>query len=150
MKRLALLSILFLLVSCVTLQKGEDGKPGQPGKSAMANNYEILTESGYGGHETAFNEVITSQERLDELYRELNIESVPTVDFSDNNVVALFMGQKSSGGYSISIDNVKIENKTAFVKVKTTKPKAGENVTMALTQPYCIATITKTDKVTFE
>ncbi|WP_417352677.1 protease complex subunit PrcB family protein [Flavobacterium alkalisoli] len=147
MKKLALLSILFLLVSCVTHQKGEDGKPG---KSAMANNYEILTESGYGGHETAFNEVITSQERLDELYRELNIESIPTVDFDNNNVVALFMGQKPSGGYSIGIDNVKIENKTAFVKVKTTKPKAGENVTMALMQPYCIATITKTNKVTFE
>ena len=36
------------------------------------------------------------------------------------------------------------------IKIKTTKPKPGENVTMALTQPYCIATVTKTDKITFE
>ena len=151
MKKLALLSLVLVLASCAMHKKGENGKDGVAGKSGMSNNhYKILTDSGYGGRETASQEVIDSKEELDRLYEELNFGSAPQVDFDTYNVVALFMGQKSSGGYSIGIESVKFEGNTATVKIKTTQPKPGENVTMALTQPYCIATVTKTDKVTFE
>lgn len=151
MKKLAFLSLIIVLAGCAMNKKGEDGKNGASGKSGEYNNhYKILAEGSYGGRETAAQEIIKSQEELDDLYKGLNLEAAPDVDFDTYNVVALFLGQKSNGGYSIGIESVKFEGNTATVKIKTTKPKPGENVTMALTQPYCIATVTKTDKITFE
>jgi hypothetical protein len=72
---------------------------------------------------------------------------VPTVDFKNNNVVALFMGQQSTGGHSIAIDKLTIEGNTAFVTVLKKYPEG--MATMALTQPFYIAAIAKTDKVEF-
>jgi hypothetical protein len=40
-----------------------------------------------------------------------------------------------------------VNNGTAFVEIVETKPE--DMATMALTQPYCIALIPKTDKVEF-
>ncbi len=147
MKKLVFL-LAIVLVSCAMHQKGEDGKDGTPGKSN--NHYKVLNEGAYGGRETASRVVITSQEELNDLYRELNFKNIPNVDFNEYNVVALFLGQKSTGGYSIGIESVGFKEDTATVRIKTTKPKPGENVTMALTQPFCIATITKTGEIIFE
>lgn len=132
--------------------RGADGAPGQPGKSAIvsSSDYEILKQDAYGGREEKSNEVINSQQKLESLCKELNITDIPKVDFKKRNVVALFMGQKSSGGFSIGIKDVVVKNEIATVLVNETKPQGGENVTMALTAPYCIAAIPKTEKVVFE
>jgi hypothetical protein len=72
---------------------------------------------------------------------------VPTIDFEASNVVALFMGQKNTGGYSISLSGVTLSEETAIVQIITTAPQ--DIATMALTEPYCIATISKSKKVEF-
>lgn len=148
MKKLITLSLLIVLTSCIT-QKGADGTPGEAGKSGKTSAWKILYSGGYGGRETASNEVITSMQELDALYRELNIEDIAKVDFARQNVVAVFMGQKNTGGHSITIQNVTISNNTAEVLTVEEYPKRGGMVTMALTAPYCIAVIPKTKEVKF-
>ena len=108
---------------------------------------EVLKEGGYGGRETAGNIVITSRQELVNLYSELKWDNVPQVDFTKSNVIALFMGQKSSGGYSIGIEKLEINGNTATVTVSKKSPEG--IVTTALTQPFYIAAITKSDKVEF-
>jgi hypothetical protein len=155
MKRIAVilsLSLVVIATGCSVGVRGADGAPGESGKSASAtaSNFEILKQEGYGGRDKASNEVIDSQEELNNLYKGLNLTDAPKVDFKKQNVVALFMGQKSTGGYSIGISSVVVKNNIATVLVKRLEPAADAMVTNALTAPYCIAEIAKTDKVVFE
>ncbi|WP_297333048.1 protease complex subunit PrcB family protein [Flavobacterium sp.] len=118
-------------------------------KKAATNGEEftILAQSGYGGRHTESHELVKNEQQFLALCKELNIETIPQVDFTKNNVVAVFMGQKRSGGYSITVEKVVIDGNTAQVLVKNTLPEQGAMVTMALTAPYCVAAIPKTDKV---
>lgn len=138
--------IAFLAKGCVVAQKGENGADGFPGTTS-GQNFVILHESGYGGREAESHEVARSQQELDVLMKEFNHNTM-SVDFSKYNVVAVSMGQQRSGGYSITIKKVTVEGNTAQVLVKKTAPEPGAMVTMALTAPYCIAAIPKTETVT--
>jgi hypothetical protein len=77
---------------------------------------------------------------------------LPAVDFEKEMIVAVFGGEKPSGGHGIEIlkieeDSVQREARATF---RETKPPAGAMVTGALTQPYHIAKLKKTDfAVTF-
>lgn len=152
MKKLfSLLLVSFMALSCFVHTKGEPGQPGQPGQpgtsARMEDNFEILLQEQYGGWEEPANMIIDSQSGLEKMYSELNLADVPKVDFSTKAVVALFMGQKNTGGYSIGIKSVTINGDVAEVAILETKPDG--MATMALTQPYCIAAIPKTAKVKF-
>ena len=114
----------------------------------MGITFEVLRQEVYGGREKESTEVVKSQSQLDKLYKELGGADAPKIDFEHNNVVALFMGQKNSGGYSISVRKISIDDNVATVTVKLTTPDGV--ATMALTAPYCIAIIPKTDRVVVE
>ena len=140
MKKILALSVLLLTVitACTTKQGvTTDSK----------NNYVVLKQGEYGGRETESYEVLHSQVELDAMFRELNLEQAPAVNFAENNVVVLFLGQKNSGGNAISIKSVQFNGNTATVNVEKITPAAGGMVTMAITTPFCIATLTKTEKV---
>jgi PrcB C-terminal len=107
--------------------------------------FEVLKQETYGGRETESHQVISNQAQLNDLYKELGWTNVPTIDFSKNNVVALFMGQKNTGGYSISVRKISVDGDTTTVYVKTTEPDG--MATMAITAPYSITIIPKTSEV---
>lgn len=137
-KMIALSVVLLTIITACTTKQGV--------ATTSDKAYTVLKQGEYGGRETKSHEVVTSQAQLATLYKELNIEEVPAVDFSKYNVVALFMGQKNSGGYTIGIKSVTFDGNTATVNTKETAPEG--MATMAITNPYCIATITKTKNVT--
>ena len=110
-----------------------------------AITFELLKQDAYGGRDAKSTAIITSQGQLQDLYKELGWSDIPSVDFSKNNVVALFMGQKRTGGYSINVRKVTVEDDTTTVEVTETSP--GGMATMALTAPYCIVVIPKTANV---
>jgi len=110
--------------------------------------FEVLKQDAYGGREKKSSVVISSQADLASLYKELGWSNVPMVDFNKNNVVALFMGQKSTGGYSINVRKISVDGDTTTVYVKTTEPEG--MATMALTAPYTITIIPKTNEVHIE
>jgi PrcB C-terminal len=140
MKKIFTLLLLALAVASCKINKA----------SQSASTFEVLKQEAYGGWEEKSNIVIKSQGELTSLYKELGQENVPTVDFKKNTAVALFMGQKSTGGYSIGIKSINVKGDTAIIKVLETRPEPMTNATMALTTPYCIALIPKTEKVVFE
>ena len=122
-------------------------------KEAMAANdkgFNILKQSEYGGRETKGFDKVTDARSFKELYRALNIENIPEVDFSKSNVVALYMGQRNTGGYSITIETMRADGETTYLKKKETTPEPGSMVSMALTAPYVIVAIPKTGKVVIE
>lgn len=137
MKKLVALFSAVLLFSCC------------PTKSAKSVSYQVLTDSSYMGKKTQSYEVIDNHNDLKKLYDMVNDGLIPNnVDFAKSRVIALFMGEKNTGGYAIGIESVRQEKGKVIVKVKKSYPEG--MATMALSQPYMIAKINTTKKIVFE
>lgn len=106
--------------------------------------FEQLKQSDFGGREEKSVAMITTASDLAKLYSELGWDALPKVDFEKSNVVAIFMGQKNSGGYSISIESVTLDNGTLSIKTKETRPDG--MATAVMTAPFTIAVVPKTNK----
>lgn len=115
-------------------------------------SFENIFKSEIGGAiENSF-EIIKNNEEFLKAIERLNLldsenERLLGVDFEKNNVVILHLGEKNTGGYSIEVESLYWKNKVLYIKTIQSKPKAGENVTMVITTPYCITKIPKTDTV---
>ncbi|MEX2670856.1 MAG: protease complex subunit PrcB family protein [Phycisphaeraceae bacterium] len=75
-------------------------------------------------------------------------DSVPEVDFDQQLVLAAWMGQRMTGGYAIRIRDIRpTADGEAFEAIlEHREPGPDEFVTQALTAPYHIVVIPRTDK----
>lgn len=69
-----------------------------------------------------------------------------TNDFDSNMVVFVCLGDKPTGGYGVEIESVTEDESEIVVTCLTSDPSPFAMVTMAITQPYEIVTVTKSDK----
>lgn len=118
----------------------------------MKVNFRTIARGANSGYERASQMVIDNPEEWADIWQQhasSNIPSppVPDVDFTDHQVVAVFMGEKRSGGYSVEI--LTVENKNSekddqtslVITVAYHQPKSGEIVQEVITHPYHIITI---------
>jgi hypothetical protein len=65
---------------------------------------------------------------------------VPDIDFNEYFAVGVSMGERNSGGYSTTITELTLQDKTLHVTAHETIPgrDAPGGLTLALTQPYHI------------
>jgi protease stability complex PrcB-like protein len=89
---------------------------------------------------------IRSQSEWQKLWRQHSSAStasapLPTVDFDKEIVVAVFLGEKPSGGYGVEISSAEVVGSSLTVFVKETSPKPGAIVTQAINQPFHIVRI---------
>lgn len=68
---------------------------------------------------------------------------VPKVDWSKEMVLAVFMGERSTGGYSVQIRGAKEQDGKLTAEVEYVSPKPGGFVTQAFTSPFHIAAVAK-------
>jgi uncharacterized protein (DUF885 family) len=61
---------------------------------------------------------------------------MPEVNFNTRAVVIAYQGAKNTGGYGISIAEVRREGTTLIIRVNEQSPKPGDFVTEALTSPF--------------
>ncbi|MDN5214823.1 protease complex subunit PrcB family protein [Fulvivirgaceae bacterium BMA12] len=73
-------------------------------------------------------------------------DELPEVDFTKSMVIAVYMGEKVSGGFEIEISELRESEDTIEVVSKITIPESGQGVTTALSQPFHIIKINKTSK----
>ncbi len=78
--------------------------------------------------------------------REFPPPSLPEVDFESQMVIAVFMGVKNSGGYATEITAIKEGGDSIAVFVEETSPGPNCAVTLALTSPFHIVKMKKSDK----
>ncbi len=87
------------------------------------------------------NYLITSQEGLTKLWKLIQANAPePKVDFNTHAIIAVFAGQKPTGGYSISVTKIE-DGEMRNVVVTLTSPGADCMVTQAVTTPYQIVTV---------
>ena len=65
----------------------------------------------------------------------------PEVDFKKEMVLAVFIGEKRTGGYSVEIKSAVEENGKLVVTVSETAPKPDAIVTQALTSPFHLVAV---------
>ncbi|MEW6295926.1 MAG: DUF4382 domain-containing protein [Candidatus Diapherotrites archaeon] len=109
-------------------------------------------EKGYNsGYKTAENLVVKDNSAWQAAWSKVKegvspAPELPSVDFSKEMVIAVFMGEQSTGGYSIEIDDLREQGNSIRVFVEESSPGPDEVVTLALTQPYHIVRTYLTDK----
>lgn len=64
---------------------------------------------------------------------------LPPVDFTRELLVIASMGTRSSGGYSVAMDSVRVARDTLFVRVREYSPGSQCGTTAALTAPVGLA-----------
>lgn len=158
MKIITISLIAFSIVlSCKNANSATDNKDSKNTESSLQNTqakeqsqkmdaYEIIIEEPYGGLEEAEDRVVRSQEELNKIYSIINrfrrpgIET-PEIDFKKETVIAIFLGEKTTGGFSVDIASVKTSKNKIEVNYKVASPKPDEPVTTAICQPFCFIKI---------
>lgn len=109
--------------------------------------FETIEKENYPYHEKAGNMIIKNIKDWTELWNSSGHSALPpAIDFAKDMVMAVFQGEKSTGGYSIEITKI-IENKdNTEVFVKETSPGVNCMVTKSLTSPFHIVKLQKIDK----
>ena len=73
------------------------------------------------------------------------IPKLPDVDFSKDMVIAVFMGEKSHGGYNIAVTNVQSADHNYNVQITVTAPGPGCRTTQAFVQPFEFVAVPDSD-----
>ncbi|MCH8851237.1 MAG: protease complex subunit PrcB family protein [Planctomycetes bacterium] len=73
--------------------------------------------------------------------------SPPPVDFKSEMILAVFQGRCPSGGYGVTISNVGETDEQLTVVVEYREPGPDESTTCVMTNPYCMVSLPRSDKV---
>ena len=137
--RVLLIGVCLLFLSC---------KPVQQVVEKEKDKYEVVFKSQLGGKKEKSNQVIKNYEEFNALITALNIgeESfgkLLAIDLEKHDLVACFLGEKTTGGYDIEVTDVLFTKTTAEIILKETGPEKNEFVTDAFTSPYLFVIIPK-------
>lgn len=131
MKKVISVLAVFVLISCGA-KKGSDSK-------AL---YEVLTEQSDGGGNIKFFEILTEPNEIKMLENDpLLADKMKQADINNSNYVILNMGEKNTGGYSISVEKVEETDKNIIITVKEKGPAADAMVMQVITYPYTVVRV---------
>lgn len=135
-----ILSVVIFTLSCASNTKIDNA------------NFEVIYNSNYLGKGEKGFELIQNYKTYSELIKRLELEEVEDedffdIDFSNQSILVVYLGERNTGGYSIDVSNIYWNKNNLIVQTSETKPQKGEMVTMAITNPYCIVKIPKTSTV---
>lgn len=74
--------------------------------------------------------------------RNLSLETLKTVQFEREHIVLAAIGQKPTGGYSVTLDSSEIRSGTLELRIRVAEPAPGTMVTQALTTPCAVIAVT--------
>lgn len=132
MRKITFVFLAIIAASCASGPKNSGKKP----------LYEILTEQTNGGGNIHFFEILTEPKEIAMLQGDENIQKKITAeDMSNSNFIILNMGEKTSGGYSITVEKVEETANQIIVTVKEQGPSPGDMAASVMTYPYCIVKI---------
>lgn len=141
MKKIALVFLTLILFSCGSTNKTTEKRP----------LYEVLTQQSDGGASIHFFEILSEPNEIKMLQGDEDLKSkIGPNDIQTSNFVILNMGQKTTGGYKIGIENVVETDKNIIITVKETIPEAGGMVTQAFTNPFCVVRINSKKGIIFK
>ncbi len=144
------MSTVILLVSCNCSKEAASAN-----KSENNSFFEVLYQGEYGSDDTKSYSVISSMDQLTQKLENNQLDNsmianLKNIDFSRHSLLWLSMGQKNTGGYSISVSDIKRSEKKTYVTVKEVGPEPMQPVTMAITNPFAIVLVEANDEFVFQ
>lgn len=114
-------------------------------------SFESVARGFYSGHEQDEYYRITDNKEWQKIWKKTysNVSPepiLPEIDFEKDMILAVFAGEFSSGGHSIEIGSIQEYERDVQVSIKLESPSISCSTTAALTQPFDIVKIEKTDK----
>ena len=113
---------------------------------------EAVEEGAMGAFAEEHREVITDAETFETRWSALHshrteVPEPPSVDFDERVVVLAALGQRSTGGYRITLDRAvhDTEEGTVELTMREVRPGQGCMVQQVLTFPYLLATVEAVD-----
>jgi hypothetical protein len=76
--------------------------------------------------------------------RSLPLGPIRAIDFSQEHVVFVTLGQKPTGGFSVTLASSQVVDQQLVLTVHITEPEPGSMVTQALTTPCAVIAVTAT------
>ncbi len=132
MKRYIIIPVFILLLSCATTSK----------KATEKQLFEVLTQQETGGATIHFFEILSEEKEIQMLLSDDNLKKkIKPSDINTANFIILNLGEKLSGGYSVTIDKVEETTTNIIVFVKEIAPNPNSPVTDVITNPYTIVKI---------
>lgn len=103
--------------------------------------FSTLSEGNNGGFISKQNVVITSQEKLEEIWNEaysnyMKKPTVPVLNFENKMVLLTTMGEQNNGGFSIKIASITEHDNNVMVIVEENIPDNNCMTTSVITFPY--------------
>lgn len=118
----------------------------RPAPQLGAAAFNVLSEGQDAGSMTERkNYRIKDAEQLQALWQMVKGEDAPFVDFERYEVLAIFDGTRSSGGYSVAVTAVEDTATERAITITRTAPGDTCITTQAITSPYTIVVAPKTD-----
>lgn len=117
----------------------------------------IMPEVIYSGNQCNISQApstvwITSAQQLEDMLKRVNrnkiafqVEKLPNVNYINEGVVLIAMGQQRTGGYSITLGNepMRLNGQIATLPIQWNTPAAGMILTQALTSPCLFVKVNK-------
>ena len=141
-KRLLVLTLFTLLSACFT-DSSVQSQQNSTEPSQTRIKLGILHQSSQCGPSLA-TQWISSQAQFEKLFKATqrmivspSPQQTPIVDFTQNGVLLLSMGQQRTGGYAIRLarEEMQIENESAVISVQWKEPDPGMMVAQVITYP---------------
>lgn len=112
--------------------------------------FETLEKSWNSGIAEPFETVIRAQATWEQFWANLHSTDIPTpslpeVDFTENMVIGVGLGNKPSGGYSVEIKDIIMKDDKLVINAVEQQPGQNCMTTMAITQPYHLVTVEQSD-----
>ena len=153
-----MLIVLVIVLGAILVGAGlyfygpEEIRDAQVGPSASVASAQIPFQVIAEGESAAEvrerkNYAVYSEEDLEELWRMAygDTSTLPRVDFTQNYVIAVFAGEKASGGHDIEVADIEDTESKRKVSIALTRPGAGCMTTQALTRPFQIVVVPASD-----
>lgn len=138
-----------LIVGCETTQKTSSSstgvKPRMDTPRVDARTTAVAIAAHYRGNDAGFTQpgvfLINSQQELEKRGSTELINK--SVDFENQTIVVLALGEQKSGGYWAHIDAVQNLGERLYVQGFANQPAVDEMTTQQITHPYAAAVVPK-------
>lgn len=132
-------AIILNVENCCALSKEEEEVKKAIGVEQEWKGYHC-------GYTKAAKLLIKTEDQWKEVWEKINSlrlpkPELPSIDFKKKMVIAVFMGERQSGGYDIEIIDIFKKEKEIVVVVDEKEPSPDSLRTMALTSPYHVVIV---------
>ena len=142
-------SMIFLMLALLSGCKNAENTGSSPQQTMVA--FEVLHTDAISNIPDPLEEIISSEERLQEVFVHINSSripamDVPDIDFSKESLIFVNLGYKSSGGYSVRVDRIEKDAEGYTVFLSGVSPGPGDMVATVITYPWTLVKMEKPEK----